>query len=613
MFPCPTLQRHSVKSQAQPCSVVHAERRGNQHCIVNIDGGVPIQVTWSTTAAFPGRLTAARSGSRGYCVNWQSPTLLSPGLNQCLEKRFDLETMVAEIQRPFKAWSPESLVLEPPTCVSHPRAPRCGVCGRPRGSRGRSFVFALLVYAAIPYTPNTLAQTILNTKLPGQAPQSPAEPPASAPSPGASIADRAIPLPQVADQAEELDRTLEEISRNLKAPQAQIGPDQTIAVQAGQIEERAMQVDSFIEHLSDNLQLRDEVVYWRALSRQSAEERKLLSARASVLQGQILLLDEEQTRWQATQARIQDTGGIEVVAARVQQELTAISTVRSLAEAQLNHVLILQNKLSTTSRQISDSIAKLNEAEERFRSHLLDQDSPPLWAARSFHEPSQSMPVMLRKSGDQDFRTAGEFLRTTGGSLLSIPVVYILSLLALFRLKRYLSGAPRPGVPVGANEILRRPFALALLAALLISLTQIRSAPLSITLGFYILWLCLVFRLTPLLVEPKLRSFVFPLLAFNLMELLRVGIPLPPLANRALLTLVPLAALVTFAWLARPSRLRQLPLSNRALGVLRAGLGFGLLLLFSGVAANPVDSFSCRMSSASAHCLVLCSRLLTTA
>ena len=473
---------------------------------------------------------------------------------------------------------------EPPTCVSRLRAPRDGVRGR--AHRGRSFLFALLLGATIHYAPNTLAQRILNGKLPGAVPQSPAEPPASAPSPGANVADRAIPLPQVADQAEELDHKLEEISRNLKTTQAQITPDQTIAVQAGQIKERAMQVDSFIEHLSDNLQLRDEVVYWRALSRQSAEERKLLSARASELQGQILFLDEEQARWKATQAQIQDTGGIEVVAARVQQELTAISTVHSLAEAQLNDVLILQNKLSTTSRQISDSVAKLNEAEERFRSRLLDQDSPPLWSSSSFHEPSQSIPVLLRKSGDQDFKTAGEFLRASGGSLLSIPVVYILSLLALFRLRRYLSNAPRPGVPAGATEILQRPPALALLAALLISAPQVRSAPLSITLVSYVLWLGLVFRLTPLLVEPKLRSFVYPLLAFNLLELLRVGIPLPYLASRALLTLVPLAALVTFAWLAQPTRLRRLRLSNRALGVFRAGLVFGLVLLAAGVAAN---------------------------
>jgi hypothetical protein len=212
----------------------------------------------------------------------------------------------------------------------------------------RSFLFTLLLATAIPYVPNTLAQTVLNAKLPVVPPQSPSEPPASAPSPAASIASRAIPLPQVADQADELDSKLEEISRKLKAPSAQIAPDQTIAAQAAQIEERAMQVDSFTEHLSDNLQLRDEVVYWRALSRQSGEERKLLSARASELQGQILLLDEEQARWQATEAQIHDTGGIEVVAARVQQELTAISTVRSLADAQLNHVLILQSKLSTT-------------------------------------------------------------------------------------------------------------------------------------------------------------------------------------------------------------------------------------------------------------------------
>src|SRR5580704_2567668 len=167
--------------------------------------------------------------------------------------------MIAEIQRPFKACSPESPVPEPHTCISRLRAPRDGVRGRARNHRVRSFLFTLLLATAIPYVPNTLAQTVLNAKLPVVPPQSPSEPPASAPSPAASIASRAIPLPQVADQADELDSKLEEISRKLKAPSAQIAPDQTIAAQAAQIEERAMQVDSFTEHLSDNLQLRDEV------------------------------------------------------------------------------------------------------------------------------------------------------------------------------------------------------------------------------------------------------------------------------------------------------------------------------------------------------------------
>ena len=132
--------------------------------------------------------------------------------------------MIAEIQRPFKACSPESPVPEPNTCISRLRAPRDGVRGRARNHRVRSFLFTLLLATAIPYVPNTLAQTVLNAKLPVVPPQSQSEPPGSAPSPAASIADRAIPLPQVADQADELDSKLEEISRKLKARRLRLRP-----------------------------------------------------------------------------------------------------------------------------------------------------------------------------------------------------------------------------------------------------------------------------------------------------------------------------------------------------------------------------------------------------
>ena len=173
----------------------------------------------------------------------------------------------------------------------------------------------------------------------------------SAAAPATPAPPQAIPLPQIADQAEALDDKLEEISRGLTTQADETKPNPAISGQSAEISERAHQVDGFLKSGPDVMQLREEIVYWRALSHLSADQRKLLTDRADQLQSQISLLDQEQATWQATQDSIHDTDGIEVVAARVQHELDAIRDLRLRAQTQLNQVLTQQNELSETGRK----------------------------------------------------------------------------------------------------------------------------------------------------------------------------------------------------------------------------------------------------------------------
>ena len=310
------------------------------------------------------------------------------------------------------------------------------------------------------------------------------------------------------------------------------------------------------------MQLREEVIYWRALSRLSADQRKLLTDRADQLQSQITLLDQEQTIWQATQDSIHDTAGIEVVAARVQHELGAIRDIRLRAQTQLNQVLTLQNELSETGRKVSDTLARLSEAEARFRVSVFAQDGPPLWSAQSFTGEGQPAGHLLRRSASQEFVTAREFLRARGAGLIFLPIIYGLALVAAFRFKRYLGARTGQAIPLEALEIFGHPFAIALLAALLLSAPYTQSAPLSIVSVIYLLWIVLLARLTPILVSAEMRPPVYLLLGLNLLELLRSVFPQGIGSRRVVLTVLILAVLGAFGWLTRPARLRLVALSK---------------------------------------------------
>jgi potassium-dependent mechanosensitive channel len=423
-------------------------------------------------------------------------------------------------------------------------------------------------------------------KLPGVVPptsSAPTPPPALPPAP-APMEPQPIPLPQIADQAEALDLQLEEISRGLTSESDETRPSSAITSQSSEIAQRANQVDSFLDGGPDITQIREELVYWRALTRLSADQRKLLTERAAQLQDQITQLTQELEIWQATQESIHDTEGIEVVAARVQHELNAIRDLRLRAQTQLNQLLTQQNELSETGRKVSDTLVKLTDAENRFRGSIFDRDAAPLWFRGALVDASQRGEVLLRRSANQEFITAEEFLRAQGPALIFLPILFGLAVAAAFRLRGYLRS--RPGLSAEVYEVFGHPLTIGLLAAMLLSMPLLQSAPLSVGSILYLLWMGLMVRLTPLLVQERLRSSVYLLMVLNFLEILRAALPLGTGMRRLMLTLLMFAVLIGFAWLARPARMRQVPLSKWSGLVLRIAFYAGLSLLTIALLAN---------------------------
>ncbi len=273
------------------------------------------------------------------------------------------------------------------------------------------------------------------------------------------------------------------------------------------------------------------------------------------------------------------------MAARVKHELDGIRDLRLRAQTQLNQVLTQQNELSETGRKVSDTLARLSESEARLRVSIFAQDGAPIWSPQSFTGEGQSVEVLPR-SASQEFVTAREFVRARGAGLIFLPVIYGLALVAAWRFKRYLSTRTGPAIPSEAPEVFRHPFAMALLAVLLLSAPYTQSAPLSIVSVVYLLWIGLLTWLTPILVNAEMRPPVYLLLGLNLLELLRSVVPLGLGLRRVVLTLLTLAALASFGWLTRPARLRLMALSKWPRLIILIAARVGLLFLALALVAN---------------------------
>jgi hypothetical protein len=366
------------------------------------------------------------------------------------------------------------------------------------------------------------------------------------------LADRAIPLPQIADRAAELDLRLKEVTERLTPESDLLKAQEDVKSQSEELGKRVIQVDELLASQPTTLERQSEQRSWRVLSEKYAAQSESLTLRAAELEKEIHILDQQQLDWEATWDQIHKRSEIETVVERTGQELVAIRKVRAALEKQLNLVLTQQNQVSQMDLQISDVLLKIQEAEDWSRSHLFEQDSRPLWELHEFRDLNQAVKVGIRSSFDRSFKIAVQFLRVRKLGITCLVTFYFLALLGAFKLRRQVEGGASAGISEMALEVLNSPFSIALLVVLVGTSAYIRSAPLEIAVIFCILYLIPVLRLLPPLLEPPLRKLLHVLAVFYLLEGVYLLFRFLPLVRREVHLLIVFAALLCFGWLARP-------------------------------------------------------------
>jgi len=450
------------------------------------------------------------------------------------------------------------------------------------------FAVALLLIVSLALFIGTIrAQSSVGQPAPSNNSQQNAAPPVAS----ARAEDRTIALAQISDRAEELDHLLQEISSQL-TPESELQELQKKAEeQADEVRRRSLQTRDLLAGKPTSLDLRDEQRYWRSKSLEYTAQRKLLTQRAAKLGEQIQTLEAQQPEWAATWIQVHKSSGIEAIVARIKQQLDKIQAAKSQTQEQLNMVLTLQNQVSQEDQQISGILLRLSQATDRERGHLFEMDSRPLWEGRDLQTAGQNFRPPFRRSFDRAYSSAQEFLTSSIFSTIGLVVIYILALLGILRLRR--SVASLPSVSAEAVQVIQRPFSVALLVTLLMGTGQyVASAPIGIAFIFYMLYLVPVLRLPGLLAESGLRILLYFLAAFYALAGAYMLIQLPPLFRREIYALLIIAALVSFAWLARPSKIAS-PISHSGHArIFLIGVRANLVLLAMSLVANVIGYVS---------------------
>ena len=404
--------------------------------------------------------------------------------------------------------------------------------------------------------------------------------------------NQSIPLPKVADRAEELDHLLHEIGSQLIPRSELLESEKKSGEQAAEIRRRALQTRELLAGAPTSLELEDEQRYWRSRNLEYGTQRRFLTLRAAKLEEQIQTLEAQQPEWVATWIQIRESPGIEPVVERIKQQLDKIQAAKSQAQEQLNIVLTLQNEISQQDQQISDILLRVREAREEERARLFEPDNPPLWEARQLRQLDQSMEHTFNRSFNRSLTAARDFLVAQKLATFILLGTYLLALFLVFKLRRYVACGTLPEVPAKTAHVLNRPFSVALLLTLIGAGRIISSAPIGIAFLFYLLYLIPVLRILAPLIEPRLRILLYVMATLYGFEGVYLLVQLPALYRREIYALLVLSALISLGWLTRPSKLLQPTMQRRTRQILVIGIRGGLLLLAISFVANIIGFVS---------------------
>ena len=427
--------------------------------------------------------------------------------------------------------------------------------------------------------PATIATMQTSAKLSQQT-----NPPLATP---AGSPDLAIPLPEIADRAGELDRLLQDILSQL-VPTSELMEEKRMAETHGkEIRERTLQADALLDSRPTLLEFEDEQRYWNSRSLESSAQRKRLTKLAAKMTEEIHILEAQQPEWQATWDQIHQLHSIDAVVDRVRQELDAIKNARAEAQAQLSLVVDIQNQISRQDQQISDVLLQIHQVADQERSRVLEPDSRPLWENRALRQLDAAR-YSPGRYFDRSFRAGNDFLRENKLAAFSFAALYVLALLGIFKIRYYIAHSVRSANAPPIMGIFATPFSVALLIALLGTGGTFASAPIGLAALFCLLYIIPVMRLLRPLIDLRLRPLLYFVAVFYAIEGFYLSIQLPPLIKRELYAVVVFAALVSLLWLSRLSRPGSLLPEDRTRQILILGIRGGLLLLATSLVANIV-------------------------
>jgi len=395
----------------------------------------------------------------------------------------------------------------------------------------------------------------------------------------------AIPLPDISSRAEDLSRTLRELSDQLPTSEQLDAMKATLAEREQVLQAKQKEVNAMLAGTPGALEFREQLNYWRELETDIAASRPELLAWANAAQSAIQQVDTEQPKWAATLEQNKSTPDLGPVLDLIGQSVNDIQQLKTRAQHNLRTIVNLQVQAAAQDQIALEIVDRLDKASAHLDERLLERDSLPLWRVG-----------LRRQQGEKELfvstiatRMIGirAFFREHVGAIVGLCLIWLLSLFGAYRLHaatRHLQ--PKDDQQAQALSIVHHWFALAVLPPLLFGYILAPSAPVSlISLAVLVSFLPILVLLPPL-IESQLRVPLYWLAVVYALNAAFSWWTISPVYLRSIKVLVNLALIVVLVFLLRRSHLSAERRKTKPNRILILGIRIVVGTMLAAVTAN---------------------------
>ena len=294
--------------------------------------------------------------------------------------------------------------------------------------------------------------------------------PGAALAPLATQAELAIPVPQIAERAQQTDNELRDI-------RAGLAPDASVAAIAEKLPATAAQVEQLGHALNERgapeltaQALQDLRRQWLQVKDQLAGWAQTLGTRTQVSEQNATRLGELDEAWARAAAAAQEGALPRTVRDAIRITRDAIHETQRHHRQQHDTLLASLGRISSLQSQAGEALEQLDLAEQLLRRDLLVIDAPPLWTVPREMAAAQPIGVALRAGLARNWALVRTYAKGQWPRLAAHGALLIVLLGAVIALSRRPSAtATADAVSPAMRAVLSRPISAALILALMVS------------------------------------------------------------------------------------------------------------------------------------------------
>ena len=408
------------------------------------------------------------------------------------------------------------------------------------------------------------AVLLLYGVLGGAAPaqDKPAEAAKAATAVPASTNVAAIPLPDVAAQAEAAFATVQSIEDNLSADAATVAIQQDLPVLTRESSARLEESSKTLGSSPSLETLRRLTREWQAVRDELAEWKRSLMKRITQLEDDRARLTQLEQVWKATHAAVLEAKLPPEVLAQVERVMGGVKRTQDKADAQQRVVLSLQSRVAEQDGRAIHTINAIERAREAFIRRLFVRDGSPIWSTELWSESAQNLGTQGYHSFSRQAQALRGYFERKGSRFVLLAGLLLAILFGLLRARRALRTLGGEAASHAA-QVFDSPVATALVLALLASSWIYPEAPrllAAITGAAAVIPAILVVRR---LIDRRLYPVLNALVVFYFVDQLRMVAASQAVLSRFLLLAEMLGGALFVGWLRRSDRFGTAPADNR--------------------------------------------------